>query len=370
MASWIFSETGVKRPQVPSADLGRRATTWTGVAGTATTTLEQIDAIIADVMSRNSGRAADAFNGHMTGPRSSRHVVDILRDASTQYAAAHRRASATMALAVALMDASAAASEAEYVRILRHPMGSMPGAGLGKYFLLRRVIKQAREKLLGIEAKGAEGISDVYASVQFTLPPDAPANLSMVDDPERGIVDPAVREMWDELDDDEKKAVLEQMARDYAEANGVDPDSLTFYWNDPSDPEDFQIDGVGQARRDGTIILNAEDYFNDPTLMHTSVHEVQHVVQFRAIDEYEAMSQAERDAIAAGSAADPFSAYGTNIEEVAEWKNNWDTGYIEDPWADYHSQPVEVDARNSGRHDGASMDEEEFEELLDRAGVR
>lgn len=368
MASWIYAQTGVKRPQVPASDLSRRSATWTSVEASAASKLAEIDAIIADIMSRNEGPTADTFAEHMTGSRSSRHVVDLLRDASTQYTKAHARAATTMSTTVLAMDATAVSAEAEYARIARVPVLGL-GSALAKWFLLRQVLNRAKDKLLALDGAGADAITGAYDAVSFILPPDAPTNLSMVDDPERGIVDSDIREMWDDLDEDERKAVLEQMAREWAEANGVDPDSLTIYWNDPDDPDDYRIDGVGLARRDGTIILNAERYLDDPVLLHTAVHEVQHVVQFRAVEEYEAMSQAERDAIVAGSAGDPFAAYGADIRQVAEWKDNWDTGYINAPWSDYHSQPVEVDARNSGRNDGAGMSAEDFEALLERSGV-
>ncbi len=288
----------------------------------------------------------------MTGPSSARHAVDALSRASSGFYNAHAASATALQTCVTSMDTLAATAETAIMDVL---------AKSGWDTMVPKIFSILGE---GIRSKlvTMQNCRDRHQQCLQRLPggeaPDTQP-LSNIDNPDRGIVDPAIREQWAKMSPEERRAVLEEIVRQQAIANGMDPNTSVTWENDPNG-------AFGSWNGEG-VTLN-EAFLNDPSLMHTAVHEMRHALQDKMKAEYEGMDPATRAAIRSGAQADPFAKYGTNIDEVDEMSKRKYIGPDPD-WPKYHAQPVEVDARTAGREQGAGMSYQTFQERMKQAGV-
>ena len=158
---------------------------------------------------------------------------------------------------------------------------------------------------------------------------------------------PDVAHAWAGLTEAERREVLQRIADEQAIANGMEPKPIVWESN---------ANGHWDPKT-STLHINP-DHVSNPEVLHTVAHETQHGLQFDMIDDYSALSQSDRDAIAQGTKADPFTQYGSNIDEVARLHENWEVtryhGYdgkgdaASDSWRYYYYQPFEHDARRAG----------------------
>jgi hypothetical protein len=176
---------------------------------------------------------------------------------------------------------------------------------------------------------------------------------------EYGIPDPAVAERWAELTDEERRAVITQMIEELAEESGID--MPTIEWK----PEDWGLNGQWSESDGGTLRLN-EGLLDDPRLLHTVAHEVRHGRQSEAIRD-------EGDEVH-WPWDDPFEEHredGITEEQVHDWEDNFDD--YQDPdepgvsYEDYFEQPVEADARDSGREFLDGLTAAEIDRLLEES---
>lgn len=350
MASWVYDWCGVIRPMIDPGELTTRAADWQGAATAAASGLTEMDAAINTIKSRNQGPGADAFVTRMTGPSSARYAVDAISRASSGFYNAHATSGTALQSCVTGMDALVTVAEANVKAILNSaPWHSMVS-------LIFVSLLETKAKLQAVENSTTTLINNAYRGFTVEVLPDTQP-LSTIDDPDRGMVDPDIRAQWAKMSPQERKAVLEEIVRQQAIANGMDPNMSVTWENVP---------GGAFGSWNGTGVTLNEAHLNDPTLMHTAVHEMRHALQDKMESEYKSMDDQTREAIRSGAQDDPFAKYGSSIDEVDEMSKR---PYIRDPWPEYHAQPVEVDARTAGREQGAGMSYQTFQERMKQAGV-
>ncbi|MEN8672404.1 hypothetical protein [Nocardioides sp.] len=177
---------------------------------------------------------------------------------------------------------------------------------------------------------------------------------------EYGIEDPAVAERWAELTDAERRAVIEQMIAELSQESGLDLPVID--WRDPS----WGPNGQWSEGPPPTLSLN-EGLLDDPRLLHSVAHEVRHGRQYEAIRDLDDRFHWPWD-------DDPFDAHrddGITAEQTESWKENFaDYQSTSDPsvsYDDYFNQPVEADARDSGREYLDGLTAEEIDRLLEES---
>ncbi|NYI78726.1 hypothetical protein [Nocardioides panzhihuensis] len=213
----------------------------------------------------------------------------------------------------------------------------------------------------------AEDITNALAKaagVDALLARALPAGVNK-DGDEYGNIDPAIAEKWATLSTEERKAVLEEMTRKIAEESGVEMPDIDWddlandTWDDGSITYGYWSDG------DGKMALNPNMLDDPGLLINTVAHEVRHGRQYEAIDDNNDWQFWWED--------DPFDEHkedGITEEQTEEWEENFDdyksTGKG-DTFDEYYNQPVEVDARKSGRDYLNNLSEEEFNRLLEES---
>ncbi|MGF9754266.1 hypothetical protein AAII07_03635 [Microvirga sp. 0TCS3.31] len=180
-----------------------------------------------------------------------------------------------------------------------------------------------------------------------------PGHVPFVDD--YGVADPEVAEQWATMTDDERRAVVEEMIEEQAAEAGIPTPTITW------EPETWGP--WGEARGGGSEIALNEGILDDPFILNTVAHEMRHARQFEAIDDQDAWRWPWQD--------DPFDMHeedGITEEQAEEWDENFDdykSTSNGDTYEEYFEQPVEVDARRTGKQELEDMTEEELERLLE-----
>lgn len=181
-----------------------------------------------------------------------------------------------------------------------------------------------------------------------------PGHVDEVD--ERGVPDPAVAERWATMTDDERRAAIEEMIEEQAAEAGIPTPDIVW------EPESWGLNG--QCREGGGEIALNSGLLDDPQVLNTVAHEMRHARQFEAIED-------EEDGFNWPWEDDPFDMHeedGISREQAREWARNFqdyqstDNG---DTYEEYYEQPVEVDARRSGREVLEDLTEEELTRLLE-----
>jgi hypothetical protein len=169
----------------------------------------------------------------------------------------------------------------------------------------------------------------------------------------QGVVDPLVARTWSQMSDEERRAVLEQMAVQLADEYGLDDFDVLV-----EDLEDQDGDGVDDepdldlhgfwSDDDKTLHLDVNE-LGDPDLINTMAHEVRHALQNEMARDNN--PGAWDDAlIAAGLKDDPWDPpEGVTRDDAETWEHNFDDYQAaEDDFDAYYNQPVESDAREAG----------------------
>lgn len=349
----MYRETGIQRPLITPGDLTSRGRGWDSAADNAQNAYDSVSKVVTDVSGSNEGEATDQFVEFMGGSNGPGEALDSFRADAKEFAQAHNDAADALEEALKLMDAEATTREKE----LLNPPWWVSLSPNGPFTWMRTVIHNAKTNMTSDEATAAAAVEAAY-NFTVTIPPDAPG-ITYTNNPDRGRVDSQISETWENLSPGEREAILQQMMKEYAEAHGLDwdPDKVTFK----------EINALGLAYSDGRIELNSKN-LNDPTLMHTAVHEVQHQVQNQAVADFEDYSWKEIQEFRE-SGENPFDKYDLTLDEVEAMSNQEYVSHDEDEEG-YWGQPVEADARRVGRSgDGATMSPEDFRGVAERAGV-
>lgn len=192
------------------------------------------------------------------------------------------------------------------------------------------------------------------AAVDATLTDSIPAG-HVTDVDEYGTASPEVAERWAELSDRERRAIIEEMVVELADENGVqDP---TIEWMD----EAWDANGQWSDGQPGTVRFN-EGMLDDPRILHTVAHEMRHGRQFEAMRDKDDWHWPWQD-----DPLDEHTADGITEEQVEQWQRNFDDYQSTsngDSYEDYFTQPVEEDARDSGREYLDGLSDDELDRLL------
>jgi hypothetical protein len=168
---------------------------------------------------------------------------------------------------------------------------------------------------------------------------------------QRGMASPEVAERWAQLTDAERKAIIDQKIEELAKEYGVDVEDII--WDDT-------ISGNGSWSEDEKAVRLNPDKLDDPDLLHTVAHEMRHARQYEAIEDNNDFQFWWED--------DPFDAHeedGITEEQAEEWEENFDDYKSPDKDFDaYYNQPVEADARKSGRDYLDNLTAAELDRLL------
>ncbi|WP_109509748.1 hypothetical protein [Nocardioides speluncae] len=211
----------------------------------------------------------------------------------------------------------------------------------------------------------ADDISTILANaavVDATIANGIPAgHVSEID--ERGTVSPEVAKRWSELSDDERKAIIEQQIEELAEAYGID--NPTIIW------EQLSGNGSWSEENGGEVRLNI-DNIDDPDILHTVAHEMQHARQHEAVRDNNDWQFPWED--------DPFDMHeddGITEDQADAWEDNFDnyqdSDGPDDPeipgdaYEEYYEQPVESNARDEGREYVDGLTEDELDRLLEES---
>ena len=184
------------------------------------------------------------------------------------------------------------------------------------------------------------------------IPTGTDADLDHTRD-ERGMASPEVAERWAQLTDAERKAIIDQKIEELAEEYGVEVEDIV--WDAQGNTNGYW------SENDHTVHLNPGNVGN-PDILHTVAHEMRHARQYEAIDDNNDFQFWWED--------DPFDMHeedGITEEQAEEWEENFDdykSTENGDSFDDYYNQPVEADARKSGREYLDNLTTEELDRLL------
>ncbi|MEU4450590.1 hypothetical protein AB0F44_04635 [Nocardioides sp. NPDC023903] len=171
---------------------------------------------------------------------------------------------------------------------------------------------------------------------------------------QRGMASPETAERWAQLTDAEKQAIIDQKIKELAEEYGVEVEDIVW---------DGTLGNTNGSWSEGdhTVRLNP-NRLQDPDILHTVAHELRHARQYEAIEDNNDFQFWWED--------DPFDAHeedGITEEQAEEWEENFDDYKSTDNGAtfeEYYNQPVEADARKSGREYLDTVSPEELDRLL------
>ncbi|MGH3351850.1 MAG: hypothetical protein ACRDPS_14375 [Nocardioides sp.] len=171
---------------------------------------------------------------------------------------------------------------------------------------------------------------------------------------QRGLASPETAERWAQLTDYERKAIIDQKIEELAEEYGVDVEDII--WDDT-------ISGNGSWSESEKAVRLNPDRLDDPDLLHTVAHEMRHARQNEAVDDMNDWQFPWED--------DPFDMHeedGITEDQAEEWEENFDDYKSPDKDFDaYYNQPVEADARNTGRDYLDNVTPDELDRLLEES---
>ncbi|GGR54709.1 hypothetical protein J2S40_002626 [Nocardioides luteus] len=170
---------------------------------------------------------------------------------------------------------------------------------------------------------------------------------------QRGMASPEVAERWAQLTDQEKRAIIDQKIEELAEEYGVEVEDIV--WDETGNTNGSWHEG------DHTVHLNP-NRLEDPDVLHTVAHEMRHARQHEAVDDMNDWHFPWQD--------DPFDMHeedGITEEQAEEWEDNFEDYQSTENGAtfeEYYNQPVEADARRSGRDYLDTLTADELDRLL------
>lgn len=253
----LYDEVGVVRPTLDPQECTRRSLAFqrlaTGLESAQTTAVDATAAVTAT----NAGPGVDSFKTSMLGSGwGIAPHLEQLALAARKTSQAHATAAETLATTVVTMDAC----------VLRSQQAL--DAARGRYFekVLRGfAMTDLADELTALESSATATIQQAFSGI--TLPQSFDNTQEY-----EGRVDPRIAEEWPNLPPAERKRILQRMADEYADAHGLDRVTLVFddtrgAWGDttPGPPPMVRIDAAK---------------LSDPHLLHTTVHEMEHVRQF------------------------------------------------------------------------------------------
>lgn len=217
---------------------------------------------------------------------------------------------------------------------------------------------EGRQRAVDAVVEDVETILAEAAAVDSAIAEAVPAGDSRTNDL-CGTESPEVGERWAELSQEERQAVLEQLIREHAEENDVEPLDIVFTDLGGGTRGQWQI-------LDGRHVVSIDlDSMENPHILHTAAHEVRHARQWEATEDLDGGFWP-----AIGLADDPFEEHeddGITREEAERWQEEF-TDDSDLDHEEYLAQSIEEDARETGTENIEDMTVEEIDRLLEEAG--
>ena len=215
-------------------------------------------------------------------------------------------------------------------------------------------------QLNALVTRMTEVLDQAYA-VDSALIAARPHGSFSADGPEY-VVDPDVAREWADMSDDERRAVIEEIAEQRARDAGVDDFEVRI-----EDLEDQDGDGVdddpdtdsrGSWSEGDRVLRLDEGNLADPTILGTVAHEVRHAEQHKAVDDLPWWWWEDFD-----------GPPGVSQSEVEEWKYNFENPKRSqtDGFDAYADQATERDARETGGGFLDDFDEDDLERTREEA---
>ncbi|HIY25026.1 MAG TPA: hypothetical protein H9837_12125 [Candidatus Brachybacterium merdigallinarum] len=213
----------------------------------------------------------------------------------------------------------------------------------------------------GNDAGGSgEGAADPSLTIQDGQPGDPGYEVE---------IDPEVEAAWADLEEHERKAIIDELIRREFEEYGLEPPEVV-YFDDPGDEDGILLGSWNEG--DQVMRLNEnEAVLASPNILNTVVHEARHAAQYEMIDR---VNQDWGNIPLVSDARENFEywqierEHGITREEIEAWEENYygDPGYKsseEYGFEEYEDQPVERDAREAGEEYVEDLTPEDLEDL-------
>jgi hypothetical protein len=225
----------------------------------------------------------------------------------------------------------------------------------------RREHQESRtHQLNALVSRMTEVLDQAYA-VDSALIAARPHGSFSADGPEY-VVDPDVAREWENMSDDERRAVIEEIAEQRAREAGVDDFEVRI-----EDLEDKNGDGVdddpttdsrGSWNEGDRVLRIDEGNLDDPSILGTVAHEVRHAEQHKAVDDLPWWWWEDFD-----------GPPGVSQSEVEGWKDNFDhpKNSQTDGFDAYANQSTERDARETGGEFLDGFDEDDLDRTREEA---
>ena len=345
--SWVFAATGVHPPAATPEHLDGLCDRWVELSRRAEESVTTTREVVSKISAANAGAGVNAFTAKMGSTGTPSRLAGFQPQA-LNVGKAHAAASNVLRETTNQMQTKAAEIDANVRRALNKPDPKTP-------MLLFTLLKTGQQELRSIDAAAAQAITDAYQNLepQTTTAADAPDAASAGND--RGDIDPRVAEEWKNMSEQERKYAAQAIVNEQFRKYGLEPHKIV--WNSG-------LSGNGQWTG-SEIEINPNKLYDpkhpeDTSVLHTLAHEVRHAAQHQAV--------ADKNSFLASLTGknDPKylkDTYDATPEEVDSWKDNFDhrkeppsnTGPDASPeekrkFQEYLNQPVEVDARESGRN--------------------
>ncbi len=335
----MFLITDVARPRIDIGHFDSVATAFDTLASTCASTHTDAAAVVSAVMTDNDGLAARAFRERMLSGGDA--LVNHLRElapASTDTTEAYRSVVRTVGPKVESMRTIAQDRGRELALLIQ---------GQADPARITPLIEQTRTDLSQLEQSAVAAITAAFDAV--TLPHPLEVDHAV----ENGVLDAGIASYWesDELTNDQREKILQEIADEYAREHGFPPIKIDF---EPikSDREGWVTYGSYHHGIGGGLGANLtinSDELDKPDIINTVVHEMQHRAQYEGMERRWPW-QDERN--------------GMTREEARRWRE-LNSGHVRgkgeyDGGDPYPPRPIEVDARRAGRDFVNDLTEEEF----------
>lgn len=328
----MYKQIGMTRPDPEVAEMRSLAADYAALVGALRSAEVEVAGQINYVLANNSGPAADAFSASEKSAESIDHHLVQLVPAATRTSYAYSEAARTAASAAAALDGL----DRRFDAAVFHAVftGQNP-------IVIDQLVKQATTQMKAVENDAVAGIDSVFSVLEL------PQAFSLPDKDLYGRLDSRISDEFEKIsreDPERAKQILQKMADDYADENGIPRVQLKF---ERLDAGTYGVRDSG----DGSITLNSDVLSGEDSsmLLNTVIHEMEHSRQYEGMKPHW-----------------PWNPNRGNMsaEEGRRWKElNQD--YVRSKGGsdnDYWSRPVEVGARDAGRDYINQMTYQEFKD--------
>lgn len=332
----MYQITGVAQPRLDIAYFEKMKTYGVRLQQGLLSARAGVSDVVSTVLAENNGPAADAFSSKI-GSTVQTHLSSLSL-AATRTVHAYETVVRDGGSAKTAMDTLARQYLVDLATLIQETGTSQE---------INALIDQARSELVKLEQHATSTINAAFDALAL------PGPIQTAENDTYGHIDPAIVEFWnsDNLDDEQRKQILQKIADDYAKENGFPPIEITF---EPIDEEPNTVTWGQYNNGTQQLTLNTDELSDGSQMINTVVHEMQHRAQYCGMG-FRWPWEDEKN--------------GMSREDAERWRR-MNEGHVrmkgDDPTTDvdeaYYPRPIEVDARRAGRNFVENLTYAEFEE--------